>query len=202
MFKTPKKRQISKCGGKKMEIKNESKFKKFFKKFGALSMASVFAVAIAITVAFSVSNVQPVSTTPISFGLPMKNAVVVKDFSEDKLQFNESLKRWEIHLAVDLTSENAGVYSVSDGVVTSVDSNSLDGYVVKVTHENGFVSVYSSLSDKLKVKEGDKVLKGQEIGQASDTASNESKSGGHLHFTLFQNGTEVDPNNYLDLQNK
>lgn len=185
-----------------MEIKNESKFKKFFKKFGALSMASVFAVAIAITVAFSVSNVQPVSTTPISFGLPMKNAVVVKDFSEDKLQFNESLKRWEIHLAVDLTSENAGVYSVSDGVVTSVDSNSLDGYVVKVTHENGFVSVYSSLSDKLKVKEGDKVLKGQEIGQASDTASNESKSGGHLHFTLFQNGTEVDPNNYLDLQNK
>ena len=189
-----------------MEIKKESKFKKNFKKFGALGMACVFAVAIALTITFAVprdnGEDKPVTTTPISFELPMNGAVVVKDYAEDRLQFNESLKRWEIHLAVDLTSENNTVYSVCDGVVTSVDSNSLDGYVVKIQHDDGFVSVYSSLGEELKIKEGDKVKKGQEIGQASDTASNESVAGGHLHFVMLKDGQEVDPNNYLDLQNK
>lgn len=186
-----------------MEIKNENNLRKFFKRFGAVSLAGVFAIAIALVIAFSIPGSQePVSTNPISFGLPMNGAVVVKDYADDKLQFNESLKRWEIHLAVDMTAENATVFSVCDGVVTAVDSNSLEGYVVTIQHEDGFVSVYSSLSDQLKVKEGDKVVKGQEIGQASNSAANESKSGGHLHFVMFKNGEEVDPNNYLDLQNK
>lgn len=189
-----------------MEIKNESRFKKFFKRFGVISLAGVFAIAIALTIAFSIpkANVEDpaVSTKPLSFDLPMSGAVVVKDYADDRLQFNDSLKRWEIHLAVDLSSENASVFSVCDGIVTSVDTNSLEGSVVTIQHEDGFVSVYSSLSTDLKVKEGDRVTKGQEIGQAAATASNESATGGHLHFTLFQNGEEVDPNNYLDLQNK
>ncbi len=190
-----------------MEIKKESKFKKNFKRFGSLGLAAVFAVAIALTITFAIPRNpsdpnEPAGTTPISFDLPMNGAVVVKDYAEDRLQFNESLQRWEIHLSVDLSSENNNVFSVADGVVTSVDSNSLEGCVVEIQHKDGFVSVYSSLSDELKIKEGDSVKKGQEIGQASDSAANESKDGGHLHFTLFKDGVEVDPNNYLDLQNK
>ena len=79
---------------------------------------------------------------------------------------------------------------------------SLDGYVVEISHENGFVSVYSSLSEKVEVKTGDKVSAGQKIGSASDLATNESKTGSHLHFTLLKDGQEVDPNNYIDMQNK
>ena len=40
------------------------------------------------------------------------------------------------------------------------------------------------------------------IAVASTTASNEVSDGSHLHLTLYHNGVEVDPNNYLDLQNK
>lgn len=187
-----------------MEIKSENKFKKIFKRVGAVGLACVFVVAIALTIAFSIpkSEVEPVATKPMSFDLPMNDVVVVKDYAEDRLQYNESLKRWEIHLAVDLSSEDATVLSVCDGVVTCVETNSLDGTIVKIEHEDGFVSVYSSLSDELKVKEGDKVTKGQKIGEASSSASNESTSGGHLHFMLLKDGVEVDPNNYLDLQNK
>lgn len=187
-----------------MEIKKENKFKRNFKKIAVLSVACLFCVGIALTIAFAVPGHEqvPVSNSGISFTLPMQNAVVVKDYEEDKLQKNESLNRWEIHLAVDLASENANVFAVSDGVVASVDSNSLDGYIITINHSDGYQSVYSSLSDKVKVKEGDKVSKGQQIGEASNSAANESKAGAHLHLVMLKDGLEVDPNNYLDLQNK
>ena len=185
-----------------MEIKSNDKIKKFFKRYGVLSLACVFSLAIALTIAFSIPKDQPVSTEEVNFSLPMSDAVVAKDYADDRLQYNASLNRWEIHLSVDFASENDSVFSSYDGTVTSVDSNSLDGYVVTIDHGNGFVSVYSSLSDDVKVNELDKVTKGQEIGKAAATATNESVDGSHLHFTLFKDGLEVDPNNYLDLQNK
>lgn len=190
-----------------MEIKNESKLKRFFKRYGALSLACVFSVAVLLVIGLVVPQEkeqenEPVNTDVLTFGLPMNNAVVVKDYSDDRLQLNESLNRWEIHLAIDLASENDKVFSVSDGIVASVDSNSLEGYVIKIEHADGFQSVYSSLGEDVKVKAGEKVSAGQEIGVASATAANESVDGGHLHFVLLKDGVEVDPNNYLDLQNK
>lgn len=188
-----------------MEIKNENKFKTFFKRYGAITMACVFSLVVALVIALSVvqrQDVEEVSTTNLTFSLPMNNAVVIKDYSDTELQYNSTLNRWEIHLGVDLSSENASVFSVLDGVVSSVESNSLEGCIVTIKHDNGFVSVYSSLADNLTVKEGDKISKGQKIGQASETATNEIKDGAHLHFVLLKDNVEVDPNNYLDLQNK
>lgn len=187
-----------------MEIKKESKFLRIFRRYGVLTFACVLCVVIALVVSLSVKKggEAPVSTQAVKFSVPMENAVVVKDFADDHLQFNESLNRWEIHLSVDLTSESENVFSAAKGVVTSVSSNSLDGYIVEIAHDDGFVSVYSSLSEKVDVKSGDKVEAGQKIGAASTTATNESKTGSHLHFTLLKDGVEVDPNNYIDLQNK
>lgn len=187
-----------------MEIKKESKFLRVFRRYGVLAFACVMCVAIALVVGLTTTKGgdKPVSTEAIKFSVPMENAVVVKDFADDHLQLNESLKRWEIHLAIDMTSENESVFSVANGTVTSVTSNSLDGYVVEIAHSDGFVSVYSSLSENVDVKAGDKVTAGQKIGAASTSASNESKTGSHLHFVLLKNGQEVDPNNYIDLQNK
>lgn len=189
-----------------MEIK-ENKFKKFFKRYGALSLACVLSFGVLLGIGLSLpveekKDEQPVNTGVIEFSLPMENAVVVKDYADDRLQLNESLNRWEIHLAIDLASENDNVFAICDGVVASVDSNSLEGYVVKIEHQDGFVSIYSSLSDAVNVKEGDKVVSGQLIGLASTTATNESVDGSHLHLVMLKDGVEVDPNNYLDLQNK
>ena len=185
-----------------MEIKQEGKFKTLFKRYGILCIACVFALVVALGVALGVQGARQVSVTPADFGLPMQNATVVKDYADDRLQLNESLNRWEIHLAVDMTSDDNAVFSVLDGVVDSVESNSLDGCVVTITHGDGFTSIYSSLGEDVLVKAGDRVAKGQQIGTASADATNESVDGAHLHFVLMQNGVEVDPNIYLDLQNK
>lgn len=187
---------------KNMEIQQEGKFKRIFKRYGALGLACVFSLALALGIALSVPKEEQVSITPVDFGLPMMDAVVVKDYADDKLQLNESLNRWEIHLSVDLASENDAVFSVLDGTVESVESNSLEGCIITIKHDDNFVSIYSSLDENVDVKEGDSVKKGQQIGNASSNATNESLDGSHLHFTLMQNGIEVDPNFYLDLQNK
>lgn len=189
-----------------MEIKKESKLKKFFKRYGALSLACVLSLSIALGIGLGVSQEngegEPVSNVDLTFGLPMNNAVVVKDYSEEKLQLNEVLGRYEVHLAVDFASEENQVFSIFGGVVAEVDSNSLDGHYIKIEHDDGLVSVYSSLSDDLKVQEGDLVSKGQLIGFASESSGFEDVEGGHLHFMMLKDGVEVDPNNYLDLQNK
>lgn len=193
-----------------MEIKKENKFKRFFKRYGALAVAGVFVAGIVLAVAFAVTSIstnvndpsEDVSGGIMKFGLPMEDAVVVKDFAEDRLQYNSTLKRWEIHLALDLTSTKQDVFSVYDGVVASVKNDGSEGCTITVNHDNGFVSVYSSLSEETNVSEGDKIKKGDKIGTAAATAVNELADGGHLHFTMLLNGKEVDPNNYLDLQNK
>lgn len=184
-----------------MEIKEENETT--YKRIGVLAVVCLIALAIALAIGLGVrGGSQKVSNSVMSFGLPMSNSVVVKDYAEDRLQHNESLKRWEIHLSVDLASEDASVFSIYDGIVTKVDYNSVEGKLVEITHDNGFVSVYSSLDQEVDVQQNGKVLKGQLIGKIATSAGNESKEGAHLHFTLFKDGVEVDPNNYLDLQSK
>ena len=176
------------------------------RKIGAVSLAVLCCGVIALSVALKANMDKQEEGTDVSgdvvkFGLPMSNSVVVKDYADDRLQYNKSLNRWEIHLAVDLASDKSDVFSVSDGVVSSVEMNALDGYVVKINHADGFSTIYSSLSD-VNLKNGDKVSMGQKIGTASTSATNESADGSHLHLVMLRNGTEVDPNLYLDLQNK
>ncbi len=187
-----------------MEINQENKFKRNLKKFGAVGLGCALVVAFALILAFSISNnVNPVSTTPIEFGLPMNNAEVLKDYSDSRLQHVEGTRKYEIHLSMDFASEDKNVLAVCEGVVSNIDTNTLEGTTVTIEHADGFVSVYASLDENIHVKKGDTVRKGQKIGEASQSSGYESgMERDHLHFTLFKDGVEVDPNNYLDLQSK
>ena len=204
-----------------MEIKQKGRFVEFFKSYGAVLVSVLLIVAIAVTlliVGLSPStdykapdtniNVPveeektPVTSSPIVYGLPMNNASVIKDFSNTELQYNQTLNRWEAHFSVDLMSVDTEVMSIYNGKVTSVENDFLMGNIVTIEHDNGLVSVYASLDDNIKVAVGDAVTTGQVIGHASTTASSESADGAHLDFSMLLNGEEVDPNNYLALQNK
>lgn len=190
-----------------MELKAENKFISFMKRFGYYILGGVVLLAVILTATLvSVfSNNAPVvdvDTAPLVFGLPTNGAAVIKDYSDTKLQFNETLNKWEAHFSVDLAGEDTAVLSVLDGTVSSVDYKYMSGYVVTIDHADGFSSVYASLDENVDVKVGDKVAKGQKIGSMSTSAVGEATYGTHLDFTLKQNGVEVDPNNYISLQNK
>lgn len=205
-----------------MEIKSKGKFYTIMKNYGAVIVSTFLIVAIAVTLLIvglspstnevmqevlpptsdNVDKTPVVNETVVSYGLPMENAMVIKDFSNTELQYNQTLNRWEAHLSVDLASENSSVMSIYDGKVASVENDFLLGNVITISHDNGLVSVYASLDENLKVKVGDTVTKGQVIGSAGNSASSESADGVHLDFSMLLNGEEVDPNDYLSLQNK
>ena len=135
--------------------------------------------------------------------LPMRGATISKDFSAKELQFNDTLKQWEIHKAIDFKpGEDLNVYAVADGVVSNVYTNHLEGTVIEIAHKNGLVSVYKSLEKEVSVKVGDKVSAASIIGKVADSMAQELNTGAHLHFEFTSNGAKVDPNNYLSLGDK
>lgn len=194
----------------------EGKIGKFFEKSGKYIIAVVLAVAIAsaigVTAAISSNNQNgnsninnedvPVSGQKIVFGLPMNNCKILNDYFDNELVYNASMNEWAVHLGMDISSDDLSVFSVADGTVKSVDYDSLSGYSVEVEHKDGFVSVYSSLAENVKVKVGDSVKIGTKLGEASTSAGVEGNQDSHLHFSLYLNDEEVDPNNYLEFSNK
>lgn len=88
------------------------------------------------------------------------------------------------------------VVAVLDGSVTDVKEDETLGKVVEIKHDNGYVSIYQSLSE-VNVKKGDVINQGQVIGK-SGTNELDKDMGNHLHFELYINGKVVDPTIYLN----
>ena len=97
----------------------------------------------------------------------------------------------------DFVSENTfDVVAVLDGSVTDVKEDETLGKVVEIKHNNGYISIYQSLSE-VSVKKGDIITQGQVIGK-SGTNELDKDIGNHLHFELYVNGQVVDPTLYLN----
>ncbi|MBQ8431235.1 MAG: M23 family metallopeptidase [Clostridia bacterium] len=143
------------------------------------------------------------STSETNYVSPIQNASVLKDYNSGQLQYNDTLKQWEIHKAIDLISDTDNkVLSIANGTVTNVYTNYLEGSVVEISHSNGLVSVYKSLNQDLKVSLGEYVKQGDTIGTVSNSMSRELSSGNHLHFEMFLNKVAINPNDYIDFSKK
>ena len=186
------------------------KIKNLFQKYayyillGVLVLATIISlVVIGVTSSKNKApELEDVGVT-VSPYLPVLNSTIYKEYSADELVYNSTLKQWEVHKGLDFqASTGSSVYSILDGEVIDVYSNLLEGNVVVVEHDNGWVSTYASLDEDLKVKQGDLVNRGQELGTVSNTASSELEAGAHLHFSLVDNGKNVDPAAYLNISSK
>lgn len=112
------------------------------------------------------------------------------------------------HKAVDLVGENSSfdyIVCHSDGKVEeladgydnlkgSVGNISYGNYV-KVSHGNGYYTLYAHMRKGLMVKKGDILKKGQRIGYMGDSGN---AYGAHLHFEVICNNVKVNPVKYLN----
>jgi len=100
------------------------------------------------------------------------------------------------HFGVDVAAhEGASVKSCLDGVVVFSDWSVSSGNVILIQHVDNIISVYMHNSSLTK-NHNDLVKAGEVIGIVGN--SGEFSSGPHLHFELWQNGTAVNPEEYID----
>ena len=98
---------------------------------------------------------------------------------------------------IDYISTNTfDIVSVLDGTVVTVKEDELLGKIIEVKHDNGLITSYQSLSE-ITVQKNDKIKQGQVIGK-SGTNKLDKEIGNHLHFEIYENGSSVNPINYLN----
>jgi murein DD-endopeptidase len=87
----------------------------------------------------------------------------------------------------------AAVFSPASGVVESVFTNAACGNGVVVTHSGEWGTGYCHLS-KATVKKGDRVEAGCKIGEVGSTGRS---TGPHLHYIVYHNKENVNPEQFL-----
>lgn len=85
------------------------------------------------------------------------------------------------------------IYAAAAGTVTTVSYSSVRGNYVIINHGGGLSTLYQHCSSVL-VSAGQSVSAGQNIATVGSTGNS---TGPHLHFEVWENGTPVDPRNYL-----
>ena len=96
------------------------------------------------------------------------------------------------HEGLDIRApSDSKVFAVAPGRVKMVNNDPTNhnyGIHVRVSHDDGYETIYAHLAEAL-VAEGDEVTSGQQIGTADDTGNS---FGSHLHLTLKNDTADDD----------
>jgi murein DD-endopeptidase MepM/ murein hydrolase activator NlpD len=102
------------------------------------------------------------------------------------------------HYAIDIVAtKGTPVKSVADGIVIFSEWTSETGFVIILEHKDGLLSVYKH-NGSLNKSQGDLIQAGEVIASVGNTG--ELTTGPHLHFELWNNGSPVNPKDYIDFK--
>jgi murein DD-endopeptidase MepM/ murein hydrolase activator NlpD len=100
----------------------------------------------------------------------------------------------EFHKGMDICNRRGSpIIAPANGVVSSIETDAGYGKMLVINHGYGLVSRYAHL-DKVLVKKGQSVERGQEIALVGNTGRT---TGPHLHYEVHLNGVPVNPFRYI-----
>ena len=103
----------------------------------------------------------------------------------------------EFHDGVDLANDTGTpIYAARSGYVHAAGYGKNLGNYVTLNHGDGFKSQYLHMTHYV-VKTGDWVNQGQLIGYMGSTGRS---TGPHLHFSIYYNGSSVNPARYINIR--
>ena len=98
------------------------------------------------------------------------------------------------HNGIDFAAPiGTSVFSPATGTVAAVWKDNSCGNGVKITHSNGYETVYCHLSKQL-VEKGESVSAGCEIAKTGNTGIS---TGPHLHYSIKYNGNYTNPKDWI-----
>jgi len=131
-------------------------------------------------------NLYRIAAQRAPFAVPIKNS----------FRFTSGFgRRWgRMHAGTDFAAPHGTpIYATADGVITHAGWLSGYGLLVKIQHEFGIETRYAHQS-KLRVKVGQRVSRGQRIGDMGNTGRS---TGTHLHYEVRVGGKAVNPMIYI-----
>ncbi len=103
---------------------------------------------------------------------------------------------YAFHNGVDLAAgTGTEIYATKSGTVTTAEENYVYGNYVVINHLDGYSSLYGHMT-RFTVSEGEYVEQGELIGYVGSTGWS---NGPHLHFTIYYNGSSVNPMTYISI---
>jgi murein DD-endopeptidase MepM/ murein hydrolase activator NlpD len=126
-------------------------------------------------------------------GSPVENGWISSYFGERPDPFTGFAAS---HKGVDFAAaEGTRVTAVAAGIVTIAGDSEGAGYgkMVEINHGNGLSTRYCH-NEKILVKTGEMVRKGQEVALMGSTGRS---TGPHLHFEVLKNGVQVNPLHFI-----
>lgn len=132
-------------------------------------------------------NVEPPEISPISSDYP-----IVSSFGRRMHPIKKVMK---FHKGVDIKAPvGTSVVATSSGEVIDVKMDETGyGNHITIQHDESFKTLYAHLS-KIVVKKGEKVRKGQKIGEVGSSGSSVLP---HLHYEVIKKGEKVNPEEYI-----
>ena len=119
-------------------------------------------------------------------GLPVKGTTS----SGFGLRTNPITKKEEFHPGIDIkANRGTAIYAVISGEVIEARKGTTFGNFIRVQSEKDVMTVFAHC-DRLLVKKGQKVSKGQKIAEVGNTGMS---LGAHLHFEIWRAGRPLDP---------
>ena len=101
---------------------------------------------------------------------------------------------WKYHSGMDIgASSGSNILACAAGTVIKSEWYGGYGNCVMIDHGGGLVTLYGHMSSR-SVSKGDAVSAGQLIGKVGSTGVS---TGPHLHLEFRQNGTLIEPLNYI-----
>ena len=87
---------------------------------------------------------------------------------------------------------------MADGTVESVSISKELGNLIVIDHGDGLKTFYRFVEPTEGLAAGQKVTKGQKIGEVAAAYGSEACGGEHLHLEITLGGDYVDPSDYLE----
>lgn len=143
---------------------------------------------------------EQVVVTPEGMVMPIHSAVST-DYG---FYYNQTINAYYGHKGMDFSAEaGTQVFAVDAGVIESIYKDDLlVGTEITVDHGDGVKSVYRFVEEVEGLQVGDSVQKGEVIATVANATGNEYRDGTHLHFEMYEQGKNIDPNIYLTLEEK
>ena len=130
----------------------------------------------------------------LPMGNPLDTLLIMDSFGTRK---HPIFGTWQLHSGIDLIDTYKDtVYATASGISTMATWNAGYGKCITLKHAHGYSSKYAHL-DRLFIKKGDSVVKGQPIGTMGSTGA---VTGQHLHYEVLFEGNAVDPEPFIKMQ--